>query len=207
MFHHIPRTGGATLSDAFRKVYGVENVSDTSGPTEAASGGDPQVLITDWSYGLYHPSDRIHITILRNPIERLVSWLRFHRQGLLGEHRAREEAFTHPGNEYLQRDDGVVGTQVRDRFVRQLGGDWRNDLIPIETAYDVALGRLDRMFWVGHTETLDDDMGVLFDMLYMPNPHISPRNQAQGPALDLDVGVLEELTRWDRKLIDEGGLR
>ena len=198
MFHHIPRTGGVTLEAAFREIYGRGNVSSADGATP-----DLQVLVTDRPYYMYDFPDRLHITILRDPIERLLSWLRFHREGLLGENLLHPEADTHPGEEYLQRvDDEKVAHGVRDRFVRQLGGDWRHDPIPIETAFAIALGRLNRMFWVGQTETLDTDMARLFDMLDQPNPMISPQNASQGPHIDLDMGVLEELTRWDRRLIE-----
>ena len=203
MFHHIPRTGGTTLINAFRKIYGAENVG-TTGSHPTPDFDPPKVFMTDWSYSRFCPLDRLHITILRDPIERLVSWLRFHREGLLGENMPDDEALTHPGEEYLQRvDDEKVVHGVRDRFVRQLGGDWHNNLIPIETAFDVALERLDRMFWVGHTETLDTDMARLFDMVEVPNPMIYRQNAASGPDIELDVGVLEELTRWDRRLVDE----
>ena len=203
-FHHIDRTGGTTLIVALRQAYGVDNVVDLE------LGGDPTVVVVgnEFPYSFYNPPDRLPITILRDPVDRLVSWLRFRRQGKLGEGSINDESLTVPASEYLQRTDlEVVRKHVRDRFVRQLGGDFRTDLIPIETAFEVALERLERMFWVGHTETLDADMGRLFGLLKRRNPHIPPQNPAVGPDIGFDVGLLEELTVWDRRLIDEWKLR
>ena len=71
VFHHIPKTGGASLVAAFK----------TFGPISYNS-GDCSFLTTHLPYELSDYPERLHLTILRDPVERLISWVRSKRTTL-----------------------------------------------------------------------------------------------------------------------------
>ena len=201
LFHHIPKTGGSTLVEAFEAVYG-EGMSRNGGFGKKAAR-------THLPFSYEDRPDHLHITILRDPIERVVSWVRYIRHAKTTEAAWQEVidlACSLPVSVFLQRTDlEQVMVNARDRMVRQLGGDLRYEIPPTDTtldaALDVALDRLGRMFWVGHTETLGADMARLFNMLDVPDPMVGRYNVGSGSDDVGDMGVLEELNVWDRRLI------
>ena len=209
LFHHIPKTGGSTLVEALRAGGWFEDLGRISGFGKTVARTHLPFSHEDNLPGY------LHLTILRDPIERIVSWVRWfrlQRSDFPALQEAQDLARRLPMSMFLQRADlEQVRVNAMDRMVRQLGGDSSYEVSPtdetLDAALDVALGRLDRMFWIGHTETLDADMARLFDMLYTPNPHVDRYNVGAGPDDPGDMQVLEGLTRRDRRLVDGWGNR
>lgn len=194
VFHHIPKTGGGTLVHAFKAAFGEQAISYNS--------GDTLLVTTHLPFEMCDYPARAHITIVRDPIERLVSWVRYKRATVS---EAGTLARDLPVAEFLRSDDVTVQHCARDRMVRQLGGNFYTDPISMGDALERAKTRLGQMWWVGRTETLDTDMGTLFGMLGMEVPTVDRWNVSTDP-IDLtgeDHQVLRELTVFDRHLIDE----
>ena len=127
-FVHIPRTGGGTVSSAISKNYarlrGVGNIR--VGPEKTRStmerlGEDPgswKVFGDHAPYGLYRrylSADTRYITILRDPVDRVLSHYHFHAQAVLhagdppgsaGERKLRSTWQMLLNNERLEREGG-----------------------------------------------------------------------------------------------------
>ena len=191
VFHHIPKTGGSSLVAAMRTVLGDEEISYNS--------GDTKFLTTHQPYELNDFPTRQHLTILRDPVDRLVSWIRYRRTTVS---KLGELARILPASEFLALDEVPIHHCARDRQVRQLGGNFHTDPIPMQEALERSLERLSNMFWVGQTETLDADLERLFSMLRLENPLPDRWNVAQGPKDIDDYDLLERLNVWDRKLVE-----
>lgn len=186
VFHHIPKTGGGTLVEAFRQALGPDEVSYNSGDTLFLTTHQPSMMVE-------YPA-RLHITILREPVERLISWVRYKRSTVS---EAGDKARSMSTSSFLASDDITVKHCARDRMVRQLGGNFYTDPVSMPEAFDVAMHRLERMAWVGCTETLDDDLAKLFYMLNLDLPIVDRVNVGDGPDDVDDREVLVGLNRWD----------
>ena len=91
-FVHIPRTGGGTLSSAISKNYsrlqGPGNYQKSpdatrSGVERFAREGQKKAIGDHVPYGLYRrflPEDTRYITLLREPVDRVISHYHFHAQ-------------------------------------------------------------------------------------------------------------------------------
>jgi hypothetical protein len=103
-----------------------------------------------------------------------------------------------PPSQFLRLDNDDIRRFTHDRHVRQLGGLGYDEPEVVDPLLvERALESLKRMVWVGHTETLTDDLDALFGKL---NPGLEPQNTSPRPALGPIEG-LDRLTFWDKRLI------
>jgi hypothetical protein len=198
-FVHIPRTGGGTLSSAISKNYSPQKSPGNfqRGPEKTRSGldnirskpGNWQAVGDHVPYGLYLqylPADTRYITILRDPVDRVLSHYHFHAQvgqppGRHGPRRLRkswEELLTVQRSEREGQDaERVVLPEdlefsleeglrrkipLYDNFMTRFlwGGESLFGDLPSD-ALERAKENITRLWFVGITERLDDSILVL----------------------------------------------
>ncbi len=194
VLHHIPKTGGHSIAQSFRAVFGPDAVDVDDGDAPLMTTHQPS-----WRVFEDYP-DRLHITILRDPEERVRSFIRYMRT--VTDSTVGDDARHLPATEFLRLDKDDIRHMICDRHVRQLGGFDFNE--PPETMPQIlarALKALSLMAWVGHTETLTEDLDSLFELVGEPNPQLEPQNVSlRTPGLH-DAEGLEALTFFDKRLI------
>ncbi len=192
VLHHIPKTGGHSIVQSFRAVFGPDAVDVDDGDAHLITTHGPS-----WRMFEDYP-DRAHITILRDPEERIRSFIRYMR--MVKDSTVGDDARRLSATEFLRLGKDDIRFAIYDRQVRQLGGrgfDEPAEMMPGNL--DRALESLKRMVWVGHTETLTDDLDALFGKL---NPGLPPGNvSARPPGVSDEPEGLDELTEWDKRLL------
>ena len=194
VLHHIPKTGGHSIVQSFRAIFGPDAVSIDKGDTPLVTTHGPS-----WQMFEMYP-DRAHITILRDPGERIRSYVRYTRtiKGDAYGQQIGDYARDLSASEFLRLDIDHIRQFTHDRQVRQLGGfDYDESEAVMPQMFEQALESLNRMVWVGHTETLTDDLDALFGKL---NPRLKPQNKSIGSPVGI-VDCFDELTTWDNRLL------
>ena len=194
VLHHIPKTGGHSIVQSFRAIFGPDAVSIDKGDTPLVTTHGPS-----WVPFEMYP-DRAHITILRDPGDRIRSYIRYMRIVLSDTNGVDVAKLARdlPPSKFLRSDQHAIRHMTHDRQVRQLGGsDYDESEVVMPRILDQALESLSRMAWVGHTETLTDDLDALFGKL---NPGLPPQNTSPNPDLGPIEG-LDALTSWDNRLL------
>jgi hypothetical protein len=208
IFLHIPKTAGSSINVIFysltNKVFGI-------GSNNQISLEDACVVTGHMSFSFIEKlvfTDSF--TILRNPLDRIVSLYRFGRSNLSGwkpDDPVRHLSF----QEWLDSDDPAVVDQIDSYYVRVLTDDLQE---PFENrrekSLQLALERYKNFTYVGDQANLElflknmsaslgipaplkmpaanvAEVNQKFDANYIPKPEITPRAKRR----------LEELTRLD----------
>ena len=183
LFHHIPKTAGTTL------IMQAPHVWASHDPYESLQvrGGTMQ-----------------QITILRDPVERVISWLNFisRPNDRLGARLRQRKA-----SDFLAQLTPTVRIWIDERMVRQLGGDWMptRPQAPMQEQFERARDRLRMMNWVGFSETYDENRPKLMELLGLPDPGPMRQNASRWSA-DIDppaYDLIAEITEWDQRLYDD----
>ncbi len=193
-FMHIMKTAGTTLARQFELVFDPHDVypSAPRGQGYAAQywqigslkdvpeeqmerlklvHGHFPLIVAD----LIRPQHTI--TLLRHPVERVVSHLRHHRR-----HRPemREKPF-----EEIYEDPWLQPCYFTNYQVKQFAFRWEDDpkghldVIPIdEDRYRLALANLDRVDMVGFTDRYDEFIGLLDRRFGWSLPEVKPMQVA-----------------------------
>jgi hypothetical protein len=201
-FVHIPRTGGGTLSAAISKNYsrlrGAGNYQASPEKTRArlesiaSAAGLWQAVGDHVPYGLYLrylPQDARYITILRDPVDRVLSHYHFHAQkgdepGSGGARKLRTvwqefaelerreaggegEPIVLPADTEFSLEEGLrlnipIYTNFMTRFL--WGGESLFGALPPDAA-ERAKKNLESFWFIGVRERLDDSIVLLGRML------------------------------------------
>jgi len=85
-FIHLPRTGGKTIRSAFMRSYRPEHLINCgkSFPTDFAAlakriTSNTRVIHGHLNFGLHTYSSVRYVTVLRDPLDRMLSWYRYFR--------------------------------------------------------------------------------------------------------------------------------
>jgi hypothetical protein len=226
VFVHIPKVGGTSLRHFVMAVVGERSVSPPFVVAEAPSAAERfktfAVLFGHISRRdvAEHCPDRVPMTLLRDPVDRILSWYRFLKQNhrptlplrkVTGANSAAEAitlAHHLSLEDFLQVDHPHVVQNIDNRIAWQLGDDASVDkrTLTLVEATAQAEAFLAAMPFVGHLETLAEDASrlrrVLGGELDSPVPLL---NTTRHEELDFSSAVrraLDRLTEADRRLVD-----
>jgi Sulfotransferase family len=170
VFVHLPKTGGTSFQLALRRVIGDDAVSpsfNASILSEAEAGKLDQypvisghISITD--VARYFP-DRKILTILRDPLDRCVSWYYFARL-MPQSTSASSDVLAAQHNDiegFFSQSEQVIYRNIFNRQVRQLGDHVLNLEANHGEAFETAKETLRLAAWVGLQENLAADCAKL----------------------------------------------
>lgn len=168
VFVHIPKTAGTSFRDALCTGFGSEAVS----PAFAASRISPEEAERLRAYQVIsghismadvtrHFPDAAPFTILREPIDRTLSWYYYARQQAGGQHADVDAAKANDVDAFFALDPAIAFRNVFNRQVRQLGDHVLNSEVDLAAALDRAKRALEACVWVGRQEHLAADLARL----------------------------------------------
>jgi hypothetical protein len=213
LFYHIPRTGGLMLATKVWNYIGRDVAYVDKGQRQDGFASDdrpdapghwkeydgpfvsshePARLLTR------HEEGRVRFTILRDPYERTLS--------LLNLRQNQMRAVGMNPVDYMLADSLAESIRIgfRDRAVRQLGGNYWEDDMPIAEQFDAACQLLTELDWVGYTNQLDDTLPDFFEGT-LEVPWDGPE-RINGPRTYIEdlsphaQDTIRKLNVWDQKL-------
>lgn len=204
VFMHVPRTAGSSLRQSVSAALGGErfvvDVYDDKPAFTRASAPDRLTPLTRLVYG--HVSYGFHemlgiapryATVLRNPVERVVSLHRYLA--------ARDSKIGAMSLHAFAASDTV--RQASNHLTEMLAGPLLVQAQP-EEALAIAKERLDGFEFVGLTETLRRDSRALFRLLGCKRRRIYRHNRSnRGPAPEAaTLDIIRERNRLDLALYE-----
>lgn len=169
VFVHVPKTAGTSFHHAMRKALGTDAVSPSFIATNMTSTQAARLAQFDVISGHIsmadvsrYFSDRSILTILRDPIDRCLSWYYFARKASTPSFSSDFfAAKTHDVESFFDLDYRVSYRNVFNRQVRQLGDHVLNVSADLNEASQAAKAVLRSAAWVGRQETLAADLEKL----------------------------------------------
>ncbi len=170
VFVHIPKTAGTSFQNALRKILGNDAVSPSFNASRLSE-ADAERLdqytvisghISKVDLDRYFPHREL-LTILRDPLDRCVSWYYFARTTPLVIY-APSDVFAAQQNgieAFFAQDERIIYRNIVNRQVRQLG----DHVLNLDADHGEALSRaketLRSAVWVGQQEHLAEDIARL----------------------------------------------
>jgi ketosteroid isomerase-like protein len=169
VFVHVPKTAGTGLNIAMRYALGPDAVSQGFNATNMTSSEAQQLDRFDVISGHIsmadvrrYFSDRAILTILRDPIDRCLSWYYWARKDSTPAFSSDiAAAKRHDIESFFDLDHRFHYRNLFNRQVRQLGDHVLNVSTDLDKAYDAAKATLRSAAWVGRQETLAADLAKL----------------------------------------------
>ena len=213
IFIHIPKTAGTTLTEILERQYPPSKRYSLGAKVEKAiiefksldesARADVDALYGHMAYGLhtYLPRPALYVTMLREPVERVISFYYFVRGNKyhylydLSQYKAADiKAFVESGH-----------TIMVDNFqVRLLSGVWSEVPFGGVTAEHLAMAKqnLDDFDLVGLTERFDESLLLIKDLLGWQCVWYEARNvtQKRPKKSELSADMLETVrayNQWD----------
>jgi hypothetical protein len=222
IFLHIGKTAGTTLSAIARRHFPPQGVFtyDSAGPgtpaeqltaLSAERRAELALVLGHMQYGIHEalPGPSTYITLLRDPVERIVS----HYRHVLrySEHRLHAE---------VKRSKMTLGEYAGCPISEELD-NWQTRCIAGGTALpiggctrdllDRAKHNLDEQFaWLGLAERFEESVVLLRRTLGWRRPYYVPLNTANGRREAVAEAVRAEILRWnalDQELYDHATAR
>lgn len=208
IFIHIPKTAGVSFRDALGQGFGEDAVSPLFAASHLSDEDAENLRRYDIIAG--HISiDDIHkhfpgailLTVLREPIDRCISWYYFARRQGPSVFSDVIAAQTHCLDDFFSLDEGVTYRNIFNRQVRQLGGHALCQTTNMESVFASAQETLKRCSWIGRHESLEEDIKKLA-LLFPEMASVQmPRLNATGGRLaveELDTLLLSKIERYNR---------
>jgi Wzt C-terminal domain/Sulfotransferase family len=192
LFDHLPKTGGTALHAVFQSALGSDRCSPiiTGSITQACAEFARYQCVSGHLF--YHPrtdlSDLWSLTVLRNPIDRILSHLVFSRYDIIptgDEFNQRTRALSIEA--YISSDDPEVVRTISNVMVGHfapLAWNGVDDLTP-ERSLELAKAALERFDLVGLTERMDETADVLCRALGFAPLREVPRMNASSRRIGL----------------------
>jgi Sulfotransferase family len=213
VFVHLPKTAGTSFHNALRESLGQGGVSPSfiatrMTPAEAAKLDRFTVISGHISFDdvkRYFP-DRVILTIIRDPVDRCLSWYYFARKPTT---RAFSPDFAaakqHGIEEFFALDYRVSYRNVYNRQVRQLGGHVLDVDADVARAFENAKEVVRSAAWVGRQENLNADIERLKlefpELAGLAIPTLNTTNERKS-ASDLDPALIERIRSLNKFDVD-----
>ena len=180
LFLHLPKTAGTSLRHALKEAYGAEAVSPHVNACFLQK--NDLELLNRFTFICGHLSlsdahrlfpDAAIMTVVRNPIERCLSWYWYARSTSINRVDDAEFLDVQAAKQFdletfFSLPSAVVFHNIHNRMTRQLGGHACDRYINLEVAYKQAQTTLQQCIWIGRQDYLDHDLqrlGRLFPKL------------------------------------------
>ena len=208
VFLHLPKTAGTSFRDILCRGFGAEavsppfNASRLSG-ADAASLGAYDVVSghISWTDVRAHFPEARTFTILRDPIDRCLSWYYFARMNASAGHADVEAAHACDVETFFSLDPAVTFRNIFNRQVRQLGDHVLNTEVDLDAALEQAKRTLADCVWVGRQESLDHDvarLGTCFpELAGMAAPSLNV-TAARRPLAEVGPDLIERIASYNR---------
>lgn len=116
-------------------------------------------------------------TVMREPVDRCISWYYFARKQGAMEYSDVTAAQEHSLDDFFSLETGITYRNIYNRHVRQLGGHALDVAADMDSVCAKAQETLKQCVWVGRYESLYDDMqrlGAIFpEMAGVQLPHLN----------------------------------
>ena len=146
------------------------------------------------------------LTIVRDPIERCLSWYYFARRTTEGDSPDVVAARTHDVETFFALDDAILFRNIFNRQVRQLGDHVFNEEVDLDAALIRGRQTVEDCVWVGRQEHLVSDMEQLGEEFpemtgALPNSlNVTPNRPGLLDASASVVARIIEKNRYDLEL-------
>lgn len=213
IFIHLPKTAGTAFRSALCAAYGDSNVSPSFG--ESILDDKAAELLSQYRIISGHISisdidryfpDRKLLTILREPIDRSLSWYFYaNSQTVKVEHIDVQAAQKFRVGEFFSQNKYVIYRNIYNRQTRQLGGHALDYFTDIRNICVSAKKTLERCSWIGLQESLDYDINRLYSNIPdIPKLNLRIENFTLGryKLSDLSVDIIGRIKKLNKYDID-----
>jgi hypothetical protein len=210
---HLPKTAGTSFRGALANLFGDGAVSP---PFLASRLSEQDITSLDRYRAIAgHISiddatvfrNRYLFSILRDPIDRCLSWYYFaHSQDTPGQSAEVQAAQACTVRDFFRLERGTIFRNIFNRQVRQLGGHVMNNDIDLNTALIRAKTTLREAAWVGRVENLPADLARLrrryleFSGLELPKFNVTPHRKSTAALDDDIIAEIRSLNAYDLDL-------
>jgi hypothetical protein len=207
LFDHLPKTGGSAFKSVLEQIFGIENVSPAvSGRSE--SWAKQRFAGYRVINGHFHSAvpmrgmldERVRITILRHPIDRIVSEYFYYRNDVerVSWNKLTILAKDHDLASYVSQlvtlRDGAISNRYCHHFASQLSRRWLSDA----RILSLAKQSLQRYDFVGIQELFVDSVDVfccLFGLPHVPKIPLVNVTSSRAAASAIDPEARQMLLR------------
>ncbi|MBB4952813.1 hypothetical protein H4S14_000856 [Agrobacterium vitis] len=207
IFIHLPKTGGTSFHAALQRGFGADAVS----PPFAASRMSVEQAEALRRYDIIcghislqdintHFPDAVLFTILREPIERCLSWYSFARNLPATSHADVTAAQTHDLHDFFHLDPSIAYRNTFNRQTRQLAFHALDNDVDMSAALLEAQKTLKNCAWIGRQECLHEDLirlgSVLPEMANATLPELNKTSQ-RIEVRDIDPALKERIESYN----------
>lgn len=217
VFLHIPKTAGTSFVDAIKKAIGADRVSPSFNAGVMSQDQAEELDHFDVIAGHIsindinrYFSDRNIITVIREPIERCISWYYYARS--LARNTELEDvnaAQTLSVDDFFRAEKYLIFRNIYNRQVRQLGGHVFDLNIDFNIAMEKSIATLASANWVGRVETIDEDIETLkhqfpaFANLALRKTNVTPNKGLRNELSSKTLNNIEAYNEYDLALYEK----
>ncbi len=219
VFIHVPKTAGISFWHAFRQIFGAECVSSHIldshiSESEAENLRKRRVVSGHLSYDDLERffSDRIWMTVLREPVDRALSQYFHYRTIAHPDQPESKLALQYSIDEYFFLPPALLPQSLlgafSNRSVHQLGAHVRNLAFDLDAALERAKETLKRCRWVGLYERLPRLIEAMrsaepdFSKFTLPQEHATPGRLGVNEISEAVRSRILELNAYDLELYE-----
>lgn len=222
LFLHLPKTAGTSLRHALQEAYGSESVSPHVNACFLKESNLDQ--LNRYTFICGHLSlidarqlfpDAAVLTVVRNPIERCLSWYWYARSATISQEADAEfldvqAAKIYDPDTFFSLPPGITFHNIHNRMTRQLGGHACDRYSNLEAAFQQAQTTLQQCIWIGRQDQLDHDfkrLSRLFPKLTgitLPKSNVTRRHSTETLISRTIAERIQAHNQYDQPLFEQG---